>query len=1010
MKRLFLFVSLLMCGLLTVFAQDDLSPTPFTSEMHNTTDTLPSMGILLQTEGIGDGYEEGIDRWFTVYGTCTGTQKLAFRFVAFNVDRSDTVFIYDGPDINSPLIAKGNNNFSNLQGRTYYVSASNTSGCLTIRFKTNLDGYVGTGFQVHMMCNTPCENVTPVIENEFYRTRNGVVYDTATLVTVLTHDSITHEQTGSYISANLCLGDGIILKAHGDYTTYTGYYTPSDATSLFTWNVSTGDNQVALGQTSFVYDGFPDKACYEVSVRITDVQGCGSDMMDLIRVRLAANPIETISDNLAVFCNDTCILLTTSVSSDSVSSTLVINPTPSDVVSKTNEVKTFIPDGPHCPTQCYEASVTFSEFPPGRTVQSGSDICSICVSYEHSYMGDYDLSIKCPTGGRSVLKFKNATSGYPSEAAGGGSTFTGYPFGGNEHGTYDEYPNSSGSYCDSVSNMYGVGLEYCFSRNANYTLVSGMPANTTNTTAGHYLASSGHSITVTYDFGAIAPGYTGAGTNVGTKTFPTKQPSNHSEKSDYYMPADDFSQLIGCPLNGVWSIEICDNLGVDNGWVFSWSMDICGLDNPLDCQYTVGIDSIRWAPDYSVGGIRAQILNDDSAYISTPDTAGDFPVVAYVYDEFGCVWDTLTHIKTTWTPQPYIGADTSLCDPDVITLNATDKHHDNGEFSYQWGPFGETTPIINTTPFLGTDTNYIVRVVNSQYGLACTRYDTLNVHLYPMPIPGFTTNVIPPAGCAPFEIQFVDTSKFGYRYDWKFGDGFFSQDRNPYHYYSAGRYDVTQIVTTDFGCVDSVVKPQYVWVFHTPDAQFSWEPEYPTFNNPQVQLVNLTEPMVSENLYDWYLQTDATGEDWFRSTRLDPRYTWQPPLTAGDYKVRLVARTENLDQNGDTIVCHDSVETTIMLVQDFLQFPTVITPNGDGINDKFVIHGLIDGLGFPNNTLHIYNRWGMLVYSKDNVRLDEDCWDPQADRAPAGTYFFYFNAHGYTGNLQRSGSVEVMKY
>ena len=1010
MKRLlFLLILLSVCAF--TFAQESqLLPTDLTDELHGSTVTLPDIGFLLVNEseqvGSTSHYTEGVDRWVTICSPCSGSSKLCLNIQGFDVDASDTLFIYDGPDINSPLLAKGNNSFSNLYRRRYYVSANNTSNCLTIRFKANTDGHYGVGFSINVTCETPCENVKPVIESKFYRTRNGIVYDSAYV------EKVTEPTGDYYYSVNMCDGDGMILKGHGEYSNYTGYYTPMDATSLFTWQINTGDNLVGMNATAFAYDAFPSVACYEVSLRVTDVQGCGAEMVDMIRVRIAANPIETISDDLAVFCNDTCILLTTSVSSDSVSSTLIVNPTPSGIVSKSHDCKTFIPDGPYCVSgnqePCFEASIEFTEFPPGRTITSGEDVCSVCVNYEHSYMGDYDLFLVCPTGSRATLKWKNSTTGYPSDACGGGGTYTGYPFGGANDSPYDN--RNGGGYCDSIYNMYGVGLDYCFSRNADYTLVSGMPANTTSTTGGHYLASSGYTISVNYNFGSIPAPYAGAGTNVGSSTFTTKQPSNHETKSDYYMPADDFSSLIGCPLNGSWSIQICDRWEADNGWIFSWSMDICDVSQLSDCEYLVGIDSIRWAPDYSVGGIRAQILNDDSAYISSPDTAGNFPVVAHVYDDFGCVWDTLTHIKTTWTPQPYIGADTSLCDPDVITLDATDKHHDSGEFSYQWGPFGETTPIINTTPFLGTDTNYIVKVVNSQYGLACTRYDTLNVHLYPMPIPGFTTNVIPPAGCAPFEIQFVDTSKFGHRYDWKFGDGFFSQDRNPYHYYSAGRYDVTQIVTTDFGCVDSVVKPQYVWVFHTPDAQFSWEPEYPTFNNPQVQLVNLTEPMVSENLYDWYLQTDATGEDWFRSTRLDPRYTWQPPLTAGDYKVRLVARTENLDQNGDTIVCRDSVETTIMLVQDFLQFPTVITPNGDGINDKFVIHGLIDGLGFLNNTLHIYNRWGMLVYSKDNVRLDEDCWDPQADRAPAGTYFFYFNAHGYTGNLQRTGSVEVMKY
>jgi len=40
-----------------------------------------------------------------------------------------------------------------------------------------------------------------------------------------------------------------------------------------------------------------------------------------------------------------------------------------------------------------------------------------------------------------------------------------------------------------------------------------------------------------------------------------------------------------------------------------------------------------------------------------------------------------------------------------------------------------------------------------------------------------------------------------------------------------------------------------------------------------------------------------------------------------------------------------------------------MTPNGDGINDRLVIEGIENS---PNNTLQIFNRYGVLVYSKQN--------------------------------------------
>ena len=64
--------------------------------------------------------------------------------------------------------------------------------------------------------------------------------------------------------------------------------------------------------------------------------------------------------------------------------------------------------------------------------------------------------------------------------------------------------------------------------------------------------------------------------------------------------------------------------------------------------------------------------------------------------------------------------------------------------------------------------------------------------------------------------------------------------------------------------------------------------------------------------------------------------------------------------------------------------PNVITPNNDGVNDKFIV---------PNNghigslNLQVYNRWGILVYQKDNY---DNSWSPS--QLDDGTYFYIIDA------------------
>ena len=91
-----------------------------------------------------------------------------------------------------------------------------------------------------------------------------------------------------------------------------------------------------------------------------------------------------------------------------------------------------------------------------------------------------------------------------------------------------------------------------------------------------------------------------------------------------------------------------------------------------------------------------------------------------------------------------------------------------------------------------------------------------------------------------------------------------------------------------------------------------------------------------------------------------------------------------------------------------LSYPNLVTPNGDGANDRFVIMGLLENNCFKYNELSIYDRTGRRVYHKVNIANESDWWDPAAHRIPDGTYFYYFRAHGIHIHTQHTGVIEVI--
>jgi len=101
---------------------------------------------------------------------------------------------------------------------------------------------------------------------------------------------------------------------------------------------------------------------------------------------------------------------------------------------------------------------------------------------------------------------------------------------------------------------------------------------------------------------------------------------------------------------------------------------------------------------------------------------------------------------------------------------------------------------------------------------------------------------------------------------------------------------------------------------------------------------------------------------------------------------------------------------TITYVQGILnvipQFvvPTVFTPNGDGINDTWVIKDLAP---FPDCTVQVFTRWGQSIYTSIGYGIP---WDGTYKGAtlPAGTYYYIINVKNDEDTVL-SGYVAIVR-
>ena len=91
---------------------------------------------------------------------------------------------------------------------------------------------------------------------------------------------------------------------------------------------------------------------------------------------------------------------------------------------------------------------------------------------------------------------------------------------------------------------------------------------------------------------------------------------------------------------------------------------------------------------------------------------------------------------------------------------------------------------------------------------------------------------------------------------------------------------------------------------------------------------------------------------------------------------------------------------------DSLQVFRGFSPNGDKINDVFVIRGIEN---YPDNEVLIFNRWGNQVFNRKGYR-NEDGWDGTWNEkfTPDGTYFYFIKLHD-AKNQQFTGYVQLVR-
>ncbi len=289
-------------------------------------------------------------------------------------------------------------------------------------------------------------------------------------------------------------------------------------------------------------------------------------------------------------------------------------------------------------------------------------------------------------------------------------------------------------------------------------------------------------------------------------------------------------------------------------------------------------DVAAWRWDFG-NGSTSTLKNPSTTYF----TAGTYSVSLTVSNQDGSNTLTRQAFVTVYDrPAVQFTADrTTGCFPIQISFtDATTVGSASAKATWQWD-FGNGTQSAEASPKVKYDKsgNYTISLrVATDKGCFATLTKPAYVHISGALQPSFTNTAVNRCQ-APFPVQFTNgtTGPGTLSYEWNFGDGNTSAEKNPAHAYTApGSYTVSLVTASSDGCRDTVRKTNLVTI---PAIRASFTAANTVCANQPQAFTNTSSPAAQSTLWRFGDGGQATTVNASRSY-----------ATAGTYTVQLINR------------------------------------------------------------------------------------------------------------------------
>lgn len=237
-----------------------------------------------------------------------------------------------------------------------------------------------------------------------------------------------------------------------------------------------------------------------------------------------------------------------------------------------------------------------------------------------------------------------------------------------------------------------------------------------------------------------------------------------------YASEDPWENLIGCPFNGPWIIQVCDIVGADDGWIFEWGVTFNAEEGSIPLSFTpsfgTGCDSTYWSGNF----IDNADPLCDSIWV-VPTEGGTQTYTYNAIDNFGCLYTDSIDVIVIPKPDANAGEDVWYCGSNINLEGTVENGVPNQNYAYSWSPAELFNNPNTQNPVFVAGIDTVTTVYMTTYWTEdenCSATDSLNVNLPLLPLTGDLERMFPCTFELPYTVFTTEQNQTGVTYQWSF--------------------------------------------------------------------------------------------------------------------------------------------------------------------------------------------------------------------------------------------------